>query len=421
MLAQTLGREATQTQENGMNHRLIVVAVSLLLAIACGSDSKTEPRSPIGQSAMSGTEPGSMQGSRMDMVKANAIQLLRQMKPQDMISIVAFSDRAEVIISTTRVSDLSRIESRISQLQTGGGTEIYHGLETGLNQLRRTMSSSYINHLILLTDGRTYGDEAACVRLVEDAAAQGIGISGLGIGHEWNDTFLDQLASLSGGASMYISAPKDLHKFLEQKYNTLGKIYAEQVTLEFEPDPNVELRYAFRLQPEANQLMAKPPIRIGNIVQFQTLTVLLEFLVKPVPETTEEVNLLKGWVRMEIPTRSIPTYKIRLNLTRPVCVESEPEPPPHSIVQALSRLTLYRIQEKARLEVGSGEIGKATKHLQYLATHLLSQGERELAHTVLVEAEHIHQSQQFSKEGDKRIKYGTRALLLPPGPEYRRS
>jgi Ca-activated chloride channel homolog len=52
-----------------------------------------------------------------------------------------------------------------------------------------------------------------------------------------------------------------------------------------------------------------------------------------------------------------------------------------------------------------------------LATHLLAVGDRELAHTVLVETEHIQQSHRFSQEGDKRIKYGTRALLLLPGPE----
>jgi len=363
----------------------------------------------------------SMQGSRMDMVKANAIQLLRQMKPQDLISIVAFSDRAEVLIPATRVSDLNRIESRISQLQTGGGTEILHGLEVGLNQVRRNISPTYINHLILLTDGRTYGDEAACVRLAEEAANQGIGITGLGIGHEWNDTFLDQLASLTGGTSMYISAPKELHKFLEQKYNSLGKIYAEQVTFDFEPQPDVELRYAFRMQPEAGPLPVQSPARLGNIVQFQTLGILLEFLVKSLPENADKICLFKGRVRMEIPTRSIPSYKLKMDLCRPISMDSEPEPPPNSIVQAMSRLTLYRIQERARQEVIAGDVAKATKHLQYLATHLLSQGERELAHTVLVEAEHIHKSQQFSKEGDKRIKYGTRALLLSPGSEYRRS
>jgi Ca-activated chloride channel family protein len=64
-----------------------------------------------------------------------------------------------------------------------------------------------------------------------------------------------------------------------------------------------------------------------------------------------------------------------------------------------------------------GDTIKASRHLQYLATHLLSKGERELAHTVLKEAENIKQQNNFTQEGDKRIKYGTRSLLLPPGPE----
>jgi hypothetical protein len=43
--------------------------------------------------------------------------------------------------------------------------------------------------------------------------------------------------------------------------------------------------------------------------------------------------------------------------------------------------------------------------------HLLAQGERGLAHTVLLEAENILQKKSFSQQGRKEIKYGTRALL----------
>lgn len=90
---------------------------------------------------------------------------------------------------------------------------------------------------------------------------------------------------------------------------------------------------------------------------------------------------------------------------------------PAPIVHALSQLTLYRMQEKAKDELEKGDTVKASRHLQYLATHLLSRGERALAHEVLKEADHIQRSSSFSEEGDKRIKYGTRSLLLPPGPE----
>ena len=78
----------------------------------------------------------SMHGSRMDMVKASAMQLLRQFRKQDLISVVAFSDRAEVIIPPTRVSEMAKDDHRISMLQTGGGTEIFQGLQLGIQQLR---------------------------------------------------------------------------------------------------------------------------------------------------------------------------------------------------------------------------------------------------------------------------------------------
>jgi len=120
---------------------------------------------------------------------------------------------------------------------------------------------------------------------------------------------------------------------------------------------------------------------------------------------------------MEVPKQgSVLQY---LEIRRKVMPDPEPEVPPAAILEAMSRLTLYRLQEKARVEVSQGEVSRASKHLQYLATHLLSNGKRELAHTVLVEAEHIRQSQQFSADGEKQIKYGTRALLLPPGQEYK--
>ena len=46
----------------------------------------------------------SMHGDRIDMVKANVSQMVKQLRPQDIISIVIYSDRAEVLIPATRMS-----------------------------------------------------------------------------------------------------------------------------------------------------------------------------------------------------------------------------------------------------------------------------------------------------------------------------
>jgi hypothetical protein len=70
------------------------------------------------------------------------------------------------------------------------------------------------------------------------------------------------------------------------------------------------------------------------------------------------------------------------------------------------------MQERARQEVADGKVQEASVRLQRLATELLNLGEIELAHTTIMEAERIQQTRMLSAEGEKRIKYGTRSLLL---------
>lgn len=359
----------------------------------------------------------SMNGDRMDMVKANVTQFFKLLKPQDMISVVTFSDRAEVVIPPSRPSDLVRMENRISLIHTGGGTEILKGLETGLAQLSVGKGLRMVRQLILLTDGHTYGDEQTCFELAKKAATNGITINALGLGHEWNDAFLDRLTSLSGGNAQLITNAKDLYLFLEQKLKSLTTIYARRINFEFQTSPTVELRYAFRINPDVGPVQGTSPIPVGDLLYGKSLVILFEFVLPSLPPDLKKIALAEGRLVMELPNKEGSDVRLQLKINRTVAKDPEPELPPAPIIEAMSHLSLYRLQEKARLEVATGNINQATRHLQYLATHLLSQGNRELAHAVLVEADHIQQSRQFSQEGEKRIKYGTRALLLPSGSE----
>lgn len=355
----------------------------------------------------------SMKGEKLDTVKGTAIQLMQRLKGQDIFSMVSFSDRAEVVLPATRQSNLQRSESRIQMLQTSGGTEILRGLQAGYDEVRRYASPHSINHIILLTDGRTYGDEQGCYELAKRAAEEGIGISGLGIGSGWNDVFLDHLANLTGGNSMFVSQPKDIERLLNEKFSNLSRAFAENVTLEYQPQAGVEMNYLFRLQPETGPLSSENPVSLGPILHDEPLSVLVELRIGPQPEGRDTVDILQGQLEVSSALAQIPIPPIRLNLALAIKDSPTPEPPPAAIIQAISKLTLYRIQEKARAEVAAGEYDKASDHLQKLATHLLAQGERGLAHTIMFEAEHIEKEKSFSESGEKQIKYGTRALSRP--------
>jgi Ca-activated chloride channel family protein len=354
----------------------------------------------------------SMQGDKMDMVKATAIQLLRSLRAEDVFSVVAFSDRAEVVVPAAYNSDKKKQEVKIQMMQTSGATEIYNGLKAGLEEVRRTIDPSRVNHIILLTDGQTYGDEQACLKLAEEAAAQNIGITGMGIGNEWNDIFLDALASKTGGSSAYISRPKDIQRLLVEKFNALVSTYADDVIFEFQEQEHVKINYAFRLQPDGSSIEVGPQMRLGPILRDTPLHVLFEFVVNSGALNEDVLTLMNGSLKVSVTARPTPVPPIRLNLKREVHPNPSPEPPPARILTALSRLTLYRMQERARAAADAGQFDMAARQLQNLATHLLAKGERSLAKTALFESENLEKMHAWSASGNKDVKYRTRALLM---------
>ncbi len=357
----------------------------------------------------------SMKDAKMDLLKAAAIHFLRDLRAEDIFSAVAFSDRAEVIVPAGRRAERHKMESQIRAIQAAGATELFQGLESGLNEARRGRNAQRVNHLILLTDGHTYGDEHACLELATQAAQEGIGISVMGIGADWNDAFLDQVAGRTGNGSRYIARPQDIQKLLSEKFHDLTRVLAEEVTFEGGLGRGVRLNYTFRLHPEAGPLAFDGRTQLGPILRETGLSILFEFLVEPAALGTGEATLLEGALKIAMPARPTPLPPMRVRFTRETAGEPSASPPPPAILQALSRLTLYRMQERARRETQAGQYDQATRSLKNLAVHLLGQGHRDLAATVLLEAENIQRKHTFSLTGEKDIKYATRALLTQVG------
>ncbi|MEW6405146.1 MAG: DnaJ domain-containing protein [Chloroflexota bacterium] len=401
-------REAIQ---HSTEQQLIYAHIEL--QILPDPDHIAEPPPPLNVALVLDTST-SMKGARLEIVKATAIELIRQLRPQDTVSIVAFDDKAEISLLAGSHINIRKAEARIHGLHASGGTEIYKGLEAGFNEVLRNYRPSHTNHIILITDGHTYGDETACQRLANEAAQKDIGLSSLGIGGKWNDTLLDDLATRTGGDCLYVREPKDIRDLLTKKMTRLQEAYAERMSLDFQCGSGISLNYAFRLSPEIGALPIESPIKLGSLSMGSSQRILLELIVDPIPPEVEKALLFDGAFRFEIPSKSA-SYQIPITLFRPVDTDPQPETPSHHISKALSRLTLYRMQEKANEEISNGKFVEASIRLKNVATHLLAQGEPELAQTVLAEAEKIKLGQNLSEEGKKRIKYGTRALLLPAG------
>jgi Ca-activated chloride channel homolog len=356
----------------------------------------------------------SMKGEKMDVVKAAAVQVLRNLRPQDILSVVTFSDRAEVVIPAAYHQERTRLEAKIQMIQPSGATEIYQGLEAGVKEVIQSLDSRRVNHIILLTDGHTYGDEQECLALASRVSEKGIGISAMGIGQEWNDIFLDVLATRTGGSSAFIVQPQDIKRLLLEKFNALAQIYAEEVVLKLVHQEGVDLAYAFRLQPDPSPILLDTPLRLGPILQDASTQILFEYIIQPKAVKSDLTEILHGTLKVAITSHQLPVPPLLLQVKLPVSATLDLEPPDGRIVQALSKLMLYRLQERAREEAKDGRIENATRHLQTLASNLISQGERGLAQTIMLEVDHLQKHSALTSEGSKKMNYGTRALLNAP-------
>lgn len=355
----------------------------------------------------------SMGGKRMDRVRSAVLAILQDLQPEDNTSITAFSDRAEVIVTPDQAKNLSTARARLSLMQADGGTEIAQGLTAGLDEIHQTFSKEGVNHLILLTDGRTYGDEELCLELADQAAATGITINCVGIGSDWSDRLLDEIASRTGGHVIFLNTPRAVADLLHSIYDNLSEIVAKNLRIDGAMGQQVDLRSAYRLLPEPMPFGDSFPMTLGNLPRQGSLRLLIELVIQPLAGVAEitlaHLSLSGDLVGVDFETKTLP-----LDIILPVTNEADPKPPPQEIASALNMLALYKMQEKARHEVELGQAAQAARRLENLATQLLAAGERDLAKAALHEAVQLSRSRRFSTEGEKTLKYGTRALLLLP-------
>lgn len=360
----------------------------------------------------------SMRGERIEMVKRSIGRLVQKLRPNDLISLIAFGDKAEVILNATPAQNQIEILHTVNQLQVGGGTEILRGLEAAISLTRFVNHANNVTAQIwLITDGHTYGDEQASIELAANAHQDGIVINAFGIGKDWNDDFLDSLAGVAGGSVHLVMDEEDLGRYFEHKGINLKQLYARNLEIGFMSEAGVGLNYAFKVAEDPAVLPTENPIPIGDLYYKQGIKIIFEFLIPPLQPEIVNVQLMRGKLSMEVPSSKIRFWRIPISINCEVRDKVEFAHFPEDLVEILAQLTLYRMQERARKEVTTGDVSRATRRLQYLASHLLAKGKYLLARSVLAEADHLQRTHQMSDERGKKIKYGTRALLLPSGTE----
>jgi len=145
---------------------------------------------------------------KLDLVQQALDTLIDQLRPSDAVAIVTFSDTATVLRPMTPVANRSALHAAVAELGTRSSTNLAAGLELGYRVARDGFRAGRTNRVVLLSDGlANTGDTAAAPILaqVREAADKQITLLGIGVGNDYGDALMEQLADHGDGYVFYIS------------------------------------------------------------------------------------------------------------------------------------------------------------------------------------------------------------------------
>jgi Ca-activated chloride channel family protein len=358
----------------------------------------------------------SMKGGRLQQVKEAARYIVDQMEENDVLSLVVFSDRAHLVLPGQRGIDKTAARRAINSIQSGGGTEIFQGLDVGMEQVQQWQVDGSVSHLILLTDGQTYGDEDECLKVAKLASDKQISLTLMGVGADWNDSLLDEMAKLSGrpDASVYIDSTSKIAQAFHERIHGLGNIFAHNVVMAVHTARQITLRDVFRVSPQINRLyVTDSQVTLGSLEKECPQAVMMELMI---PSLSPGVHrLLQIDIESKIPAVGEQVVRLQHTMKMSFNLElSQRTPVPPDIVSAMGKLAIFKMQERVMQDIEQGEIEPAVTRLKTMATRLLDIGEVELARAALLEAGRLAQTGNLSAAGRKKIRYGTRELTIVP-------
>ncbi|MGO8951471.1 MAG: DnaJ domain-containing protein [Ktedonobacterales bacterium] len=378
----------------------------------------------------------SMKGEKIFESIHAAQSILDQLHMDDLLTLVFFDDFVEVLADAESVQGRPGIEEALKSITVRGSTELAKGLEVTIDRLAARKSRRRAASLVLLTDGRTYGDEQRCFDLAHRAREIGVSITTLGLGAEWNRGLLDRLAAISGGSSHYVAQPADLTDYFQDVIHQLRATPALNMRLTFDPELGVHIIRATRVAPDIAEAFSVPTDKLpelasGTITASSSINVELGALVgRPDRETAVVLfELLLDPRRIAGRLGELPLGQLRASYTATqnnsrleqlyqevtvTVADSSTATIPFDpdVRLALQIVTAYRCEVQADSLLQAGKTGEAVQRIGTAGLRLQHAGESDLAAKAKQMARKLSGSTVSEVDELLQVRYDTKNLGL---------
>lgn len=360
---------------------------------------------------------GSMKGTPLSTVKQAAKELIKSLKPEDRLSVVAFDHQAEVIVASQQVTDPTEIFEKIDKLQAAGGTAIDAGIKLGMTQLIEGKEDR-VSHAFILTDGENeHGDNARCLKLAEFATTSNITLNTLGFGEHWNQNILEKIADTAAGTLAYIAEAAQAVSEFGRIFNRMQSVGLTNAYLQIALQPKVrlaELKPIAQVAPDTIELAVEDEgniytVRLGDLMKDLSRVILVNTYIAQLAEGEQSIATLQ--IRYDDPAKSLtnlltPPVSVNVNVIRNPQPAVDPNVQQHTLA-----LAKYRQTQLAEEKLQQGDRSGAATLLQTAAKTALQMGDTNAATVLQTNATILQGGDDLSEADKKKTRIVSKTIL----------
>ena len=306
---------------------------------------------------------------RLEYVSEAVKYLIDHLGPEDRAAVVAFADKAAVVATAEHVlHDKVRVKRAIDDLdllEIGGGTQMALGMEAALAEVEKHYTPNHLNRLLLLTDGQTY-EERKCLELARQHRER-ISCSTLGVGIEFNEKLLMEMAETSGANYHFISDPATIPGIFSREIEGLRNVALTNARIEAQLSTGVQVKEVFRSSPQIYPLKDVTPdaeralsIPLGDLESGVANSALL-VLVLP-PRKPGRVRIAHASLCYDTPAARDQRESVEVVVTYTLDRAAVGKANGY-VMNLVDQVSIAKLQSQAEAAVATGNVDKATRLL----------------------------------------------------------
>ena len=189
---------------------------------------------------------GSMEGAKLEYARRSLQHLLASLNARDRFALFSYSDAVQKQCDLLPVTDANRslMHAAVAGIRSGGATNLGEGLRAGIELITAASRPGHPGRVILISDGlanRGVTDPSALAGMAATAAGREFAVSTVGVGADFNEFLMTQIADRGAGSYYYLDNPSAFAEVFQREAVSAKTAAATGVSVSIPLPPGVRL------------------------------------------------------------------------------------------------------------------------------------------------------------------------------------